>query len=115
MNDRFKKNISTTANFFLDYQIIQLKKRSIQMKLLGVKMLKNYKISIKFFIYSQTINRPMITAQKLHDLLLVLFDLKVSESTINRYRNKGNLHYRPRLRSVYITENVKILRKNFTD
>lgn len=69
----------------------------------------------KIYIYAQTIRKPWITAQELVDSLKIVFDLKVSASTVNRYRNKTTLKYRPPLRTVYITENAKKLRYDFTE
>ena len=68
----------------------------------------------KIYIYTQTLQKPSITAQELVDLLKIVFDLKTSVSTVNRYRNKTTLKYRPPLRTVLVTDNAKQLRYNFT-
>lgn len=117
IKDVYKKlnnNISATAKC-LEISYNTVKKAVTTNEIIPRKYNEKLQNQHKIYIYSQTINKPSITAQELRDLLFILFDLKVSESTINRYRNKADLHYRPPLRSVYITENAKILRKNFTD
>lgn len=114
VNSKFVNNISATAKFLgISYNTV--KKAVNTNEIIQRKYTEKLQNPHKIYIYSQTINKPSITAQELRDLLYILFDLKVSESTINRYRKKANLRYRPPLRSVYITENAKNLRKNFTD
>ena len=67
----------------------------------------------KIFIYTKTLQDPIITGQHLADLILKEFGTQVSAATVNRCRNDIALRYRPPLRSVFLTPNSITLRKRF--
>ena len=68
----------------------------------------------KIYIHARTIENPYITGLQLSNELLEHFQLKVSDRTINMYRNEAGLQYRPPIRSVLITPTAAQKRFDFT-
>ena len=67
------------------------------------------------YIHAQTIENPFITGEELSKNIFAIFSIKISGRTINRYRQKLNLHYRPPIRSVYLPPAAAAKRKQWTD
>lgn len=68
----------------------------------------------KIYIHARTIENPYITGLQLSNELLEHFQLKVSDRTINMYRNEAGLQYRPPIRSVLITPTAAQKRFDFS-
>ena len=75
---------------------------------------KKLKEEHKTYIYIRTMQDPHISGEKLSHELNDIFDLSVSDRTINKFRVEDGLKYRPPIRSVYISPQAAKKRYDFT-
>lgn len=106
-------------NMSLSMQILQVSKNTIynainitnpQPRIYELKLKEEHKT----YIHAKTIENPHISGEELAHQLFEFFGLKVSDTTINNYRNKI-MQFRQPIRSVYISEQSAEKRFLFTD
>lgn len=113
VHSKLGNNVTKTSNFLgICYNTVNkaIKTEEVHESVYTEKLTNEHKI----FIYMKTLQNPVITGEELADLIFKLFGTQVSDTTVNRCRNKIALHYRPPLRSVFLTPNAIALRKSFT-
>ena len=112
VHSKLGNNVTKTSNFLgICYNTVNkaIKTEEVHERVYTEKLTNEHKI----FIYMKTLQNPVITGEELADLIFNLFGTQVSDTTVNRCRNKIALHYRPPLRSVFLTPNAIALRKSF--
>ena len=70
---------------------------------------------MKLYIIFSTILEPTLSGEDLSDKLFQIFNMRVSRTTINDFRNKISFKYGSRIPHLPLTQNHKIKRINFSN